>query len=429
VLLTIQNALGIVNVFSVPLPLLPKTSIGLITGIEILLVVILGWIYLKKKNTLKTHFFIADCLIILYLFIQMTSLILAPVITQPSTVRLLFIACLQYFIYRFFVFTKKEIQIILMGVAATCLFLTFISVFQVFFKDLAIYLSRQYFFGDAAYGIVWELLRGRVPHWGNLILAFPFLFSFCIFLLVKKPFFRPYVLISIILLLFSFLVSNFRWMTICFFFGSLLFFILLLKKQIFTRINIFIASITVFMTIIISFFLTSTVFHYNLIDRFFLQDKDRDITNSLGRLYLYQQALDVFLLSPLIGVGSGNYGSMVDPIIGVDYNIPLKSVFSEIDRQPVSSHNEALTVLAEGGILSFFIIIYLNVVIGQKIITIAFSSSKTPLLQQLVILSLALSLIMYWVYGLFENISPNNLVFLFFVYGSSVSLIQKEYFS
>jgi O-antigen ligase len=427
VLLTIQNTLGIVNTFSTMLPIPPRTSIGVMTGIAILLVGVSAWIYKKRLGVFNKSIQLVDFLLLLYVCFQAVSLLISPTIYQLTSFRILLLATVQYGLTRFTVFSSKEKKIILIGLGATALAVSLASVFQVFFRDTAIALARKLLFGDAAYGVVWELLRGRVPHLGNLTIAFPFFFGSLLFIRRSSLMSRCFVAIGTLLVFFAFFVSNFRWITLSFVFCTGEIILLLLKFRHIKISNVAGQATILLIALTGGLYFASTVSHYNLIDRLLIKDFDRDVTISIGRLYLYQQAADVFMVSPVIGVGFGNYSYLVEPIIGVDYQNIIGSLYSETDKQPISSHNELLTILAEGGFVSFFLFIWINILIFKLLIRQVWTGPVGNQKERnLFLIMFLVSLTAYYLYGMFENTAPNNFIVIFFIYAASVTWSKSD---
>ncbi|KKR03177.1 MAG: hypothetical protein A2057_11475 [Ignavibacteria bacterium GWA2_35_9] len=426
-LLVTQNALGILNTFSTLFPVPPRTSIGLMTEIAALIIVVVSWMYIKHLSVFRRALHLVDYLLMLYIVFQALSLLVAPIVYQSTNFRILLIASIQYGCTRLIVFSSKEKKILMIGISAVALLIALASVFQVFFRDAAIALSKMLLFGDAAYGVEWELLRGRVPHWGNLTIVFPFFFSSLYFVRKKAFLSRLYLYLGLLLIPFAFIVSNFRWITTSFIIGTGTLAVLLVRYRLIESKRLLFPIIMSFVATTLGLVFVTTFFHYNIIDRLLLKDFDRDVTISTGRLYLYQQAIDVFISSPVLGIGMGNYPYFVEAIIGVGYRIPLANRFSEITRQPISSHNELLTILAEGGAVSLLLFVWMNALIINHLITflrvtpIKYQKEKT-----LFSLTLIVSLLMYYFYGLFENTSQNNMVVIFFIYAASQTWLKSE---
>jgi len=426
VFLTIQNALGVVNTFAIPLPIPPRTSIGVMTIMAIVLVMLALVIAYKKIMKLNKSITPVDILLLSYVCLQAISLLLAPVIYQLVSFRLLLIATVQYVLVRLYMFNENEKKTLIIGLGICCFVLSLASVFQVFFRMQAILFAKQFLFGDAAYGVVWELNRGRVPFWGNLTIVFPFLVGSLLLFRYNNMIERTYLYISLFILPFSFATSNFRWITLCFIFGIIMMAYFFIRTGYFSP-RILVRPVVITLgSIACALFFASTVFHYNLIDRIIFKDFNRDVTQSIGRLYLYQQAMEVFTASPLLGVGIGNYASVVDPIIGVNF-IGSGKAISENERQTISSHNDILTILAEGGALSFFVYVIMSGYIVFPLIRFLLSKTKDTHYFRLYTVIVSISLVMYYTYGIFENIAPNNYIFVFFLFASTQSLLSIKH--
>jgi O-antigen ligase len=426
ILFATQMVLGIVNTFSTMLPIPPRTSIGGMTIIAMALIGLTWWMY--KQNLYPFHKAVhpVDYLLITYVCIQAISLLVAPMIYQSTSFRILLLAAVQYGITRLVTFSAKEKKSLCIILGATAVLISLASVFQVVFRDTAITLSRKFLFGDSAYGVVWELVRGRVPHVGNLTILFPFFFGSIPFIQQRTLLSRCYVAIGTTLIFFAFFVSNFRWITLCFVVCTIIMFVLLTKFQ-HIKIGLIVKQATILLiTTMCGIYFASTTGHYNVLDRFLLKDYDRDVTMSLGRLYLYQQAIDVFITSPIVGIGIGNYSNLVEPIIGVDFQNRIGSLYSEIDKQSVSSHNEVLTILAEGGLTSLIVFIWINVQVFMHAIRQIFGTPKRHRQERIIFITFLTSLIAYCLYGLFENTSPNNMIVIFFIYAASITWSKRE---
>jgi len=102
---------------------------------------------------------------------------------------------------------------------------------------------------------------------------------------------------SVIIL--AFIMSNFRWTFIVFFIISLLYTKVLSYFHYLSKISII--RIVVFGLVIslVGLFLAKSLFGYSLLERFLLVNKVRDVNDTLGRTMLFNQALNVFLSSPL----------------------------------------------------------------------------------------------------------------------------------
>lgn len=104
----------------------------------------------------------------------------------------------------------------------------------------------------------------------------------------------------------------------------------------------------------------SFIFSRNtIIDRFLMKSQADDVTSVERRFVMYRQAIEVFLNSPVIGVGTGNYKDNVQIVYsnfgGRTYE-PYYKILQNVYAYP---HNWFLTVLAENGIIGILALLWL----------------------------------------------------------------------
>ncbi len=428
-LLGIQNTLGILTIFSSPLPIPPKTSIGILTGFSMVVVLFLVVFWKKKmiRKIRKTE--TVDWLVLGYVFANALSLIASPYIFDPTNFRLLLVATIQYVAVRLIELSTEEKHRLLHFVGITTVFVALISLFQLVFRDQAIVIAKRFLFGDAAYSIAWDLGRGRGPQWGNAVIAFPLFVASVLLLRSKKDFIiRLYTWSGIFLIPFSFITTNFRWLTLCFSGGLFFMLFMFVRYKMTSWKSLRRLLAPALLSVIVGMTIASSVFQYNLIDRFLLKEKSRDVVFTLGRLFLYKQAMYAFTASPIVGIGTGNYKYIIDrPVILHYYNFIVGGE-SEVDtttREPVSSHNDLLTILAETGALGVVLYTLINYFVFSRLVfllrkaVVARSQHKTVLW-----LSIITAISLFHLIGLFENTSPNNLTYLFFLFAVSLTWFQ-----
>lgn len=423
--------MSIVVTFASPLPLRPRTSIGLLTGASLLLLFVLVVLWRQKKlSTPPTQ--VSDWFVMGFALANACSLLGAPHVYELTSFRLLLSAVMQYAAVRFLQISKKEQKIIILTLGMTTVSIALMSLFQVAFRDQAILLAKKFLFGDAAFSLSWDLARGRAPHWGTIVVSFPFfIMSAILFGKEKNRLLQAYIQAGIFLIPFSFIVSNFRWLTLCFFIGLGLFAYPLMKKRLVSFVWIKKILFMSSAAILFGSLLASLVFQYNLIDRFLLKERQRDVVFTLGRTFLYQQAISAFFSSPVIGIGTGNYRYVIErPTIVHFYDIREEDGENNVDgtqRETVSSHNDALTLLAETGLLGALMFIGLNVAVLSRLFFVFRQSFKTNDISTIVYpLGYIVSLIMYYAIGIFENTTPNIIIYVFFLYASSITWFSQQ---
>jgi O-antigen ligase len=164
------------------------------------------------------------------------------------------------------------------------------------------------------------------------------------------------------------------------------------------------------------------VFGYNLIDRFLLSNAQRDIVETSGRILLYDQATTIFLANPIFGAGYGNYYSVVSPF-------PLLQLFRLLYTLkpmpvPIAAHNEFFTVLAETGILGFIGFLLLLYFTVKQAFVLMFRRTLSPV-DRLLLVSIWTSLLAYCLYVIFENMFPQNIIYLLMLAGVAHGWFHK----
>ena len=420
ILLTIQNILSICVIFSNPLPIPPKTSIGLLTGITLLLYLVFLVLLKKKIIQIQSKVYAIDWFVLGYIVVNAISLLTSSYIFELTSFRLLLIAVMHYAVIRLLIFSEKEKKQMMHAIGITTMCVAVMSLFQMLFRDQAIIFAKRFLFGDSAFSIAVDLARGRGPQWGNIIVSFPFFIGSAMMMRKSKDLWkRVYIIVGIILISFSFIVSNFRWLTICFFIGTFLYLTMLYKSRLLSLALIKRLFVPFFFAITGGIIIASVVFQYNLIDRFLLKEKERDVTYTIGRTFLYQQAFSAFSASPLFGIGVGSYRYIVERPLRLHFYqiITEEGKVDEQTRESVSSHNDFLTLLAETGIFGALIFLGMSVLVFQRLVLVLKKSIKEKhTAYMLYALTLLTALSMFYLIGLFENSAPNYYIFVFFLY-------------
>lgn len=308
---------------------------------------------------------------------------------------------------------QKKFFIHLIGFFTICV--AMLSILYIMFPSFMDNIAYRYFSGKDSYGLIIDYKRGRILPWGSIIMCFPFFFSSSLLERKRNIYYYLYTLFGFITITLCMVISNFRWIMFCYFSGTILF----------GKIAYSLGYIKLKFLFYVTFFLVITItagligaklaFNYNIIDRLLLSNSHRDIEETLGRLFLYKQSIDLFLSKPENGIGAGNYIYQTVPFEFHAYYTKFVDIFQVIFI-PLAAHNEFLTVLAETGLfgfISFLSIIYLTF---RKIILLLFYSindlSKTNIL---LILALFISYISFALYVLFENIFIHNYIYLFII--------------
>lgn len=360
--------------------------------------------------------------VLVYLFFVLLSLLFSETIQDTTPLKLLLSGVFLFFLLPSISPTKKQRIILVHVLGGVAVFIATLAVLQVIFPEVLNIFAEKFLFGRKSYGIAIEFNRGRLLHWGSLIFIFPFFYSSTLlFSWRKRVWTALYIFYGYASISFAMVVANFRWTFVVFAVISFLYGVYAYKKQLLSRKKMYFIIFTASIMSVVAIVMSGLIFGYTLFDRFLLKDASRDIAESLGRVTLYNQALTVFQSYPLFGAGYGNYYSMV-------WAFPHFRYYSEGDQYdiipvPIASHNEFLTVLAETGVfglLSFVFIIYFT---GKKVIQNCLEKFLT-LEDRFFALSLCGSFFSIILYVLFENIYPQNIIFILFLASGSYAWIN-----
>lgn len=410
-------ALSVSFVFSLPEPIRPKTSIGLMNATVLAAVFISVFVKGRRMPLLTVaNWNSLDFSVIGYFGAVALSLFLANRIDDSTPFRLLLSGVLLHFLLSETQPTEQQKKYLIHFFGGLGLLFALLSVLQAALPDVMNSVADIFLHGRFAYGITVEFNRGRLLHWGSLIFVFPFFYASALLIKWKDRIWQTlYVFGGFITLLGAVVMSNFRGEFLIFLFISFLYLVAALYFKYITRTKVYYLFLFSILTAVFGLMFAKTILGYNLLERFFFANPYRDVTETLGRITLYDQALTIFLAAPITGVGYGNYYSVVWPF-------PILQYFSVFDQLsplpvPIASHNEFYTALAETGVLGFTGFLFILYFIGKQSTTIfmkTISSASTDGLLSLTVIASYLSIIIYiW----FENIYPQNIVYILLLGG------------
>jgi O-antigen ligase len=382
-----------------------------------ILVVLLGIISAPKivhSIKLNNHLFGSpmDILMMCFYLANILSLLVAERIQDSTPVRMVTSAVIAYFVVKVHVPSQKVKVAIIHALGIAVIGIATLSVLQAFLPEAMNAIAIKFFQGREAYGLAIEQGRGRIAPWGSIILIFPFYFSSLFFGRHRKnKAYLTYLFGGIIILLLAMTLSNFRWTFLVFIICTLVQAKFFMTLKFFTSQQVFRAF--VLSTIVLALGLAGAKFTlgYNLVDRFLLTNNARDVSDTLGRLLLYSQAINIFSSSPITGVGIGNYYSLV----GAFQINRYFSVFDqfEVFLVPIASHNEFLTVLAETGILGFACYFFIMYFSFKTILKLLAQAKRLSVIDTVCVVTCFVSLLSFVLYTMFENIYPENIVYIF----------------
>lgn len=425
VMTVVMAILSVIFVFTLPDPLRPKTSIGAMNMLAIAALIITLFakgkrtVFLEKKRWEAIHYAVTA-----YAIAVLLSLLFTPTIQDSTPLRLLFSGVIMFWLSQEITPTEryKKLFIHILGGVALCIAL--LSLLQVAAPGLMNSIAEKYLRGRAAYGITIEFSRGRLLHWGVLVFIFPFFYSSSLLLDWKA---RVWTLLYVVggyaAMLGSMIISNFRGAFLVFI-GATIAYVLYARhvgyitaKKIYYIAGLFVVAL------IFGLIIARSVLGYNLLDRFLLRDSYRDVTETLGRITLFDQALTVFQSYPFFGAGYGNYYSVVWPFPHMQYF----SIFDQFEPYPVpiAAHNEFYTVLAETGIVGFLSFLLVVCLIGTRLYKLMFMSRLSDI-DKLFALTLGTSYGTIATYIWFENMYPQNIVYLLLMGAMATHWIKSK---
>jgi O-antigen ligase len=414
--------LSILNVFSFPFGIKPKTSIGWLNLFTVFYAALIYLFQFPRPKRIVPDRKAIDYVVLFYYIANVVSLLVAHQISDDTNIRLLTSAVLFYFSLRNWCPTDTQKSFLLHATGIITLCTACFTVMQITFPSVLNMFASTYLQGREAYGLTVEFNRGRLFHWGSIILTFPFFLTSSFIIRLKTTAEEwAYKYLGAGILIFVMIVSNFRWIFIVFIFVSLLVLKMSIKEKILYVKNMRTTAICISSAIVIGLLLAQQVLGYNLVDRFLLKEHQRDVAEGLGRIDLYNTAINVFYSSPIVGSGLGNYYSLVDPHQMNRYF----SIFDQYSIFLVPIANEMLTNLAESGIFGFLTYMFIVSLTLSQLIRLlrpqSTGAANTPLLY-----ALFGSYVAFILYTLFENIFPQNYVYIFFISAASYTWFEKH---
>jgi len=410
-------------IFSLPAPLRPKTSIGLINGLAILGFVLALIVRRHSFSLFSRPFWKPFTYVVVFYFLSVLASVLAvPTIYDSTPLRLLFSGVLLFWLTGELRPTEKRKRVLIHGIGITAVGIACLSLLQVAFPFVLNAFAEKYLLGRAAYGIAIEFNRGRLLPWGALIFIFPFFYSSSLLISWRSRIWRSlYVLVGYASILGAIALANFRWTFLVFIGCSFAYGVQALRLSILSVRQVkFIGGIFI-VSVLLGLIIARMVLGYNLLDRFLLRDAHRDIEETAGRITLYNQALTAFQAYPLFGTGYGNYYSVVWPFPHMQYF----SIFDQFNALPIpiASHNEFYTVMAETGIFGLCFFLFL-LYIPAKHIFLCLRSHSMSRLDTLFVLAAGTSWVTIFSYIWFENMYPQNIVYILLMGGLLINWIH-----
>lgn len=339
------------------LPLFINTTWGIMKLLALFLLFASLWRSIKRGQLeiVKNPLFIP---ILLY-FIAMAASLLAAQNLEAGISDLGTIAFGLLFFYLAFSFfsSKKQLYWFFATVLFSAVLVSLIGFVAFlapgFYKGVA-----KNFVHEASFRLyLFNRERGRIfPLW-DIELMIPF-FLFLIF--QKDKILKAFGSIGGGLVSLMVFLTNFRYRFVAFVFGIIAY--PFLNKRLLKFLPFLILLIAVFGTYL---FWSERVLGVTMITRFFLEDPQADLLPLQARLEMAWQSLEMFISSPLLGVGLGNYFDNFSLRVGYAgpplyyFGLPHEAFLVLVFENYKGPHNLFLSTLAETGIVGFIALLFL----------------------------------------------------------------------
>jgi O-antigen ligase len=302
----------------------------------------------KRVPIIHTASFIPICLYILSLLLSVFTVTNTYFFTQDF---LLILSGLVFYYISFeFADTESSLSRIISTLSIATLFPAILVLYIYIFKNdgaiLIAYLYPRY--ENSVF--TFDLQRGRILS----IIDLEFFIPFVLFTLITHAK-KMLSLLSLVLLSFAVYLTHYRYRFLTYVTGVCSYLLI-------SRKSIRLKTILVISGLLLSIFTIYMVVNISLgkptiIDRFMLQDRVGDYDSLRRRFVMFNQAWELFIQHPILGVGIGNYKDNVQvtyAMFGGRYYEPYYKILQNVYAYP---HNWFIQVLAENGIVGFTILL------------------------------------------------------------------------
>jgi len=285
------------------------------------------------------------------------------------------------------------------------IFLIFLEFVFIFFNHFFIDLIKNTLQKEVLSAYITDFERGRSSIGLNLEIFIPFFFVF----INDSNKVKKNVLSVLSLLSISFLsiLSNFRIRAVTLAFNvffSFVFFVKNLKKILDWK-----KIVLITITVISAIFISNNLFSFNIYDRLSLKDEQEDVSTIEFRINNGVRSFELFLSSPFIGIGLGNYSSSNKDLIKFNYSFSKQSKYSQDYAELVrnSPHNVFFHTLAENGLfglISYLLLIFYFIKGDWNMITRSNKNQRTQFGKACIIGS--------WSIFIFMLFNPSHTIFV-----------------
>lgn len=231
------------------------------------------------------------------------------------------------------------------------IFFVLLELVFVFFNHFFIDLTKNFLQNEVLSAYITDFERGRSSIGLNLETLIPFFFIST----------NKMSMLFMLGISFLSILSNFRIRVITLLFSVLLSIVFFVKNL--TKILNWEKLTFITIVVISALLFSNNLFSFNIYDRLSLKDKQEDVSTIEFRINSALRSLDLFVSSPITGIGLGNYSYSNKNLIRFNYSFNNQSKYSQDYAELVrnSPHNVFFHTLAETGI--FGLISYLLLIL------------------------------------------------------------------
>jgi len=406
------------------LPLFINTTWGIMKLLSLFLLFASVWKAIKKGRLeiVKNSLFIP----ILFYFIAMTASLLAAQNLEAAISDFATITFGLLFFYLAFslISSKKQIYWFFATVLFSAILVSLIGFVAFLAPGFYKAVARNFVYEASFRLYLFNRERGRIfPLW-DIELMIPF-FLFLIF--QKDKILKALGMMGGGLLSLMVFLTNFRYRFVAFVFGIIAY--PFLNKRFLKFVPFLLLLIIVFGAYL---FWSERVLGVSIVSRFFLEDPQADLLPLQARVEMAWQSLEMFLSSPLLGVGLGNYFDNFSLRVGYAgpplfyFGLPHEAFLVLVFENYKGPHNLFLSTLAETGIIGLVALLYLlkslfnqDIVLFKRIKSI----QSTQVASVLIVSSWATILAAQFIN---INTSLGALIFFWTVRGILAAIWQKK---
>ncbi len=259
-----------------------------------------------------------------------------------------------FFYYLGFVYFDRDVSVRMFRALFFCMLLACLPVFAVFlFRESGISFISSMYPKYENFVFLHDLSRGRIFS----IIDFEYFVPCIVFWLVytnkrKRVYGHVIAAVATAITLAAIVLVNYRYRFLTYLMG----FVLMYNYMKPYRQKIRTIVLTTLGVIFACYLVISIASSKStIIDRFLMKNYAEDVTSVDRRFVMYRQALDLFMQSPILGVGTGNYKDNVQIVYSLFGGRTYEPYYKILQNVYAYPHNWYLTLLAENGLIGITI--------------------------------------------------------------------------